>query len=87
MSFTVLFAVVFGKASEMRTIVMCSLVISVFQFGWAATQVSHLALIPQLTSSDLERTELSAFRLVMEIFNWILIPLIIGNIAVMYKGF
>ena len=37
--------------------------IAIFQFGWAATQVAHLALIPQLTSVDQERVQLNAFRL------------------------
>ncbi|XP_029819758.1 major facilitator superfamily domain-containing protein 12 [Manacus vitellinus] len=36
--------------------------IVIFQFGWAATQVSHLALIPELVSSDHEKVELTAFR-------------------------
>ncbi|XP_036746556.1 major facilitator superfamily domain-containing protein 12 [Manis pentadactyla] len=34
----------------------------VFQFGWAATQVAHLSLIPELVSSDHEKVELTALR-------------------------
>lgn len=34
----------------------------VFQFGWAAVQISHMALIPDLTSRDTERIELNAIR-------------------------
>ena len=34
----------------------------IFQFGWAATQISHLSLIPQLTSSKNERVALNAIR-------------------------
>jgi len=34
----------------------------VFQFGWACTQISHLALIPVLTSCQNERTGLTAIR-------------------------
>ena len=34
----------------------------VFQFGWAATQISHLAMIPELTPSQDERTGLTAIR-------------------------
>ncbi len=34
----------------------------IFQFGWAATQISHLSLIPQLTTSDDERVALNAIR-------------------------
>ncbi|XP_042748964.1 major facilitator superfamily domain-containing protein 12-like isoform X2 [Lagopus leucura] len=32
------------------------------QFGWAATQISHLSLIPELVTSDHEKVELTAFR-------------------------
>lgn len=34
----------------------------IFQFGWAAVQISHLSLIPSLTKSQRERTELNALR-------------------------
>uniref|UniRef100_A0A4W3GEB8 Major facilitator superfamily domain containing 12a n=1 Tax=Callorhinchus milii TaxID=7868 RepID=A0A4W3GEB8_CALMI len=34
----------------------------IFQFGWAATQISHLSLIPELASSQQEKVELTAFR-------------------------
>lgn len=34
----------------------------IFQFGWAATQISHLSLIPDLTSDDNERVELNGIR-------------------------
>uniref|UniRef100_A0A8C4JIU4 Major facilitator superfamily domain containing 12 n=1 Tax=Dromaius novaehollandiae TaxID=8790 RepID=A0A8C4JIU4_DRONO len=36
--------------------------IIIFQFGWAATQVSHLSLIPELVTNDHEKVELTAFR-------------------------
>lgn len=34
----------------------------IFQFGWAATQISHLSLIPQLTTCENERVALNAIR-------------------------
>ncbi len=34
----------------------------IFQFGWAATQISHLSMIPDLTPSQNERTGLTAIR-------------------------
>ncbi|XP_035667594.1 major facilitator superfamily domain-containing protein 12-like isoform X1 [Branchiostoma floridae] len=34
----------------------------IFQFGWASTQISHLALIPDLASSPSLRVELNAIR-------------------------
>ncbi|XP_048415850.1 major facilitator superfamily domain-containing protein 12a isoform X3 [Stegostoma tigrinum] len=36
--------------------------IVVLQFGWAATQISHLSLIPELALNNHERVELTAFR-------------------------
>lgn len=36
--------------------------IIIFQFGWAATQISHLSLIPELVTGDHEKVELTAFR-------------------------
>ncbi|XP_030322329.1 major facilitator superfamily domain-containing protein 12 isoform X2 [Calypte anna] len=36
--------------------------IIIFQFGWAATQISHLSLIPEMVTSDHEKVELTAFR-------------------------
>ncbi|CAL8276904.1 unnamed protein product [Lota lota] len=36
--------------------------IVVFQFGWAATQISHLALIPELVSCQHAKVELTAYR-------------------------
>ena len=36
--------------------------IVVFQFGWAAVQVSHLAMIPELTSCQNEYTSLTSIR-------------------------
>uniref|UniRef100_A0A8C3CKH8 Major facilitator superfamily domain containing 12 n=1 Tax=Cairina moschata TaxID=8855 RepID=A0A8C3CKH8_CAIMO len=37
--------------------------IVIFQFGWAATQISHLSLIPELVTSDHEKVELTSLRL------------------------
>ncbi len=34
----------------------------IFQFGWAATQISHLSLIPQLTPNENERVALNSIR-------------------------
>ena len=39
----------------------------IFQFGWAAVQISHLALIPALTQSQDERTGLTAIRYSMTV--------------------
>ena len=34
----------------------------IFQFGWAATQINHLSLIPALTKDPHERTGLNGSR-------------------------
>ncbi|XP_053293171.1 major facilitator superfamily domain-containing protein 12 isoform X2 [Pleuronectes platessa] len=36
--------------------------IIVFQFGWAATQISHLSLIPELVTCEDAKVELTAYR-------------------------
>lgn len=36
--------------------------IIIFQFGWAATQISHLSLIPDLAKNAHDKVELTAFR-------------------------
>lgn len=41
--------------------------IVLFQFGWAASQISHLSLIPELTDDDSEKCGLTAIRQVLEI--------------------
>lgn len=38
--------------------------IVLFQFGWAATQISHLALIPELACNTSEKVSLNAIRYV-----------------------
>ncbi|KAK2843975.1 hypothetical protein Q5P01_010634 [Channa striata] len=36
--------------------------IVIFQFGWAATQISHLSLIPELVTCEHAKVELTAYR-------------------------
>lgn len=36
--------------------------IMIFQIGWAAVQISHLSLIPELSNDDHTRTQLTAVR-------------------------
>lgn len=42
--------------------------IIIFQFGWAATQISHLSLIPELVKSESAKVELTAYRYGMQNF-------------------
>lgn len=39
-----------------------SAVILAFQFGWAIVQVTHLAMIPEMSRNQKDRTELTAMR-------------------------
>ncbi|XP_067134435.1 major facilitator superfamily domain-containing protein 12-like [Centruroides vittatus] len=50
--------------------------IIIFQFGWAAVQVSHLSLIPDLTPISSERVALNAYRYACTVSSNILIYLI-----------
>ena len=43
-------------------IVYFSVPIIIFQFGWASVQISHLSLIPELTSDKNQRVGLNAIR-------------------------
>ena len=36
--------------------------VCLFQFGWASAQISHLAMIPELTPIEAERDELNIIR-------------------------
>ena len=36
--------------------------IVIFQFGWASTQISHLAMIPELSECKIEKVTLNAIR-------------------------
>lgn len=44
------------------TVLYFSCFIILFQFGWAAVQISHLSLIPELTRDENERVGLNAIR-------------------------
>jgi len=48
--------------SEQAQMIYYSCFIVIFQFGWAATQISHLALITDLSDSESVRTTLTSVR-------------------------
>ncbi|XP_060088757.1 major facilitator superfamily domain-containing protein 12 isoform X1 [Heteronotia binoei] len=50
------------KTPEWAVLIYFIPFVVIFQFGWAATQISHLSLIPELVTSDHEKVELTAFR-------------------------
>ncbi|KAI9565484.1 hypothetical protein GHT06_009276 [Daphnia sinensis] len=47
--------------------------VCLFQFGWAAAQISHLAMIPELTHVEAERDELNIIRFSFDIITDILV--------------
>ena len=51
-----------SNASEHIQMVYYSMFIIIFQFGWAAVQISHLAMIPDITSCKNENTGLTSIR-------------------------
>lgn len=63
-SFPFLFMECIGcsKSSQNAQFVYYGAFIALFQFGWAAVQVSHLSLIPDLTPISSERVELNSLR-------------------------
>ena len=62
-----------SESDEWAQLIYYSAFAILFQFGWASMQISHLALIPIMTSSQNERTGLTAIRYSMTV---------VSNIAV-----
>jgi Na+/melibiose symporter-like transporter len=52
----------FGWDDQAYQLQYYSVVIIAFQFAWASTQVSHLALVPELTLVPTERVVLNSIR-------------------------
>ncbi|XP_063595503.1 major facilitator superfamily domain-containing protein 12-like [Penaeus indicus] len=57
-------------------VLLLGFMICLFQFGWASTQVSHLALIPDLTDSKSEREELNLIRYIFDVCSDVLVYLV-----------
>ena len=57
--------------------------IVIFQFGWACSQIGHLAMINELTPKDGERVALNAYRhawsIVANIFVYAVTWLLLGH--------
>ncbi|XP_064110613.1 major facilitator superfamily domain-containing protein 12-like [Macrobrachium nipponense] len=67
--------VCFGSLGQ-GYVLMIGVMICLFQFGWAAVQVSHLALIPDLTDLEAERDELNILRYVFDVCSDMLVYLV-----------
>lgn len=50
------------EANWWQQMLYYSPLVTIFQIGWAAVQIAHLSLIPDLTASAHGRTELTAIR-------------------------
>ncbi|KAF2359689.1 Major facilitator superfamily domain [Trinorchestia longiramus] len=63
-SFPFIFSPAYGleeMSLSVQSVYYCFFVV-IFQFGWASVQISHLALIPDLTPKKSQRTELNSIR-------------------------
>ena len=66
LSFPFIFTKCLGcdKPAEYAMVIYYVPFIVIFQFGWASTQISHLALIPELSECKIEKVTLNAIRYV-----------------------
>ena len=74
-SFPFIFSQCIGcsNADQFAQMVYFASFVIIFQFGWAASQISHLAAIPDLSNWQIERTGLTAIRYAMTIISTILV--------------
>jgi len=70
-------------SDEWAQVIYYSAFAVIFQFGWAACQISHLALIPALAENQNQRTGLTAIRYSMTVASNIIVYLI----ALAFFGF
>lgn len=63
-----------------------SMFIIVFQFGWAAVQISHLSLIPELTPNEHDRTKLTAVRYSFTVISNLLVYVITWTVLHLNNG-
>ncbi|XP_056585973.1 major facilitator superfamily domain-containing protein 12 [Triplophysa dalaica] len=64
-SFPLIFNPCFGcdeNTSKTEALIYAVPFIIIFQFGWAATQISHLSLIPELVTCEHAKVELTSYR-------------------------
>ncbi|CAL4175681.1 unnamed protein product, partial [Meganyctiphanes norvegica] len=65
-----------GSASVLAQVIYFAPFVIIFQFGWAATQISHLSLIPSITQDVNDRTVLNAIRYAFTVISNITVYLI-----------
>uniref|UniRef100_A0ABD2XLR2 Major facilitator superfamily (MFS) profile domain-containing protein n=1 Tax=Trichogramma kaykai TaxID=54128 RepID=A0ABD2XLR2_9HYME len=82
LSFPLIFGSFVRNPNSGLTMFVYVLSIILFQTGWAAVQISHLSMIPALTSSSALRAELTALRysaqvgaaVIVFVVTWIVLP-------------
>lgn len=55
------------NASDWAQLVYYAPFVTVFQIGWAATQIAHLALVNEIAFDESERVGLNSYRYTAEI--------------------
>jgi Na+/melibiose symporter-like transporter len=58
---------------EMAVTAYYSAFVVLFQFGWATTQISHLSMIPDITSNEKSRMALTSIRYAATVMSNILV--------------
>lgn len=69
MSFPALFMMQRDVLPYWANLFYFSLCITLFQSGWAVVQISHLAILPELSTTQRDRSELNSVRYCMSIFS------------------
>nr|CAH7727472.1 unnamed protein product [Callosobruchus chinensis] len=87
-TFPFIFAPCIGCENSGRSAQMfyyCMFIV-IFQFGWAAVQISHLSLIPELTPNEHDRTKLTAIRYCFTVISNVLVYIITWIVLHMNDG-
>ncbi len=58
---------------QLAQVIYYAAFVVIFQFGWASVQISHLAMIPEIASTQKERTGLTAIRYSMTVISNLLV--------------
>jgi Na+/melibiose symporter-like transporter len=65
-----------SMSHEAAQLVYYASFVIMFQFGWASVQISHLSMIPEIASTQTERTGLTAIRYAMTVSSNILVYMV-----------
>ncbi|CAG9854333.1 unnamed protein product [Phyllotreta striolata] len=87
-TFPFIFSPCFGcqDAHTWREMFYYSMFVIIFQFGWAAVQISHLSLIPEITPNEHDRTQLTAVRYSFTVVSNVLVYVITWIVLYVDQG-